>query len=111
MVATCTRQRKPRSKPERHVRVFAEHKGERLLQLTVGQEVFLYHLTGLPSDFGRAFQLEKFACDGGEIYHVNLNGQHSTCECKGFLRWGMGKEGQGCKHIAALQVLVNRGRI
>ena len=64
-----------------------------------------YHLTKLATDFGRGFRLHKSDFDGGEVYHVNLDGPRSTCECKGWLRWGH------CKHRDAMQELVNLGRV
>ena len=38
-------------------------------------------------------------------YAVNLNGAASTCECRGFLRWGH------CKHVAGLQALIRQGEL
>jgi hypothetical protein len=58
------------------------------------------------ADWGRGFQLCKIdlMADGGE-YHVNLNGNRSTCDCKGHLKWGH------CKHVDALAVLSGCGLI
>jgi hypothetical protein len=36
-------------------------------------------------------------------YDVLLHGEHSSCECKGFLRHS------GCKHVDGLAKLVERG--
>jgi hypothetical protein len=40
-----------------------------------------------------------------EVYHVNLDGQHSTCDCRGFERW------RSCKHLDTLLELVEKGRL
>jgi hypothetical protein len=47
---------------------------------------------------------ESSAADGGEVYHVNLNGARSTCECAGFLR-------HHCKHLESLAALRQRGKL
>lgn len=67
-----------------------------------------FHLTAMRSDFGRAYELKKFIAEGGETYHVCMypDGKHSTCECKGFLRWG-----KPCRHISSLQALIAAGRM
>jgi hypothetical protein len=67
--------------------------------------VFGYYVTPIPGDFGTAFQVQKVITKGGEVYNVNLNGRKSTCECKGFLRWGR------CKHVAGLQALRDEGKL
>jgi hypothetical protein len=64
-----------------------------------------YFVWPLPSDWGKAVRLEKFAADGGETYDVLLDGEQSSCECHGFLRWGR------CKHVAAAQSLQERGEL
>jgi hypothetical protein len=93
-----------------------------LLQITIRsgvkkikEEVFEYRLAKIAADFGAGFLLEKQNPPAGPgeptAYHVNVNGQHSTCECQGFTRWGMGKDGTGCKHIAALAKLIELGKV
>jgi hypothetical protein len=88
----------------------------------VRTEVFHYTVTPIPADFGRAFRLDKFGLsapgygtEGAEekkSYAVNLDGARSTCECDGFLRWGMeANGGTGCKHVGACQTLVNLGKL
>jgi hypothetical protein len=39
------------------------------------------------------------------VYHVNVDGQHSTCDCRGFERW------RSCKHLATLLELVEEGKL
>jgi hypothetical protein len=85
--------------------------GPGVLDIRVGKDEASYYLTPLPSDFGRAFRLDKFGIDGGECYHVNLDTAASpgqakhSCECKGWLRWNR------CKHVEGLLALVGRGKL
>jgi hypothetical protein len=66
-----------------------------------------YLLDRIPSDFGTAFLVEKrdYSAEEEHRYHVNLNGDHSSCECKGFLRWNH------CRHIEGLAALCVAGRL
>jgi hypothetical protein len=79
----------------------------RHIRLTVDGTETDYWLQAIPADFGTAFKLEKFAKDGGEVYHVNLDAKrgHHTCECLGHLRWGHRTQ---CRHVAALLALQGR---
>jgi hypothetical protein len=76
-----------------------------IIRLAVGKTTAHYHLRRLASDFGRAWQLEKFELDGGETYDVNIDGERSSCECLGFLKHGH------CKHADALRVLIGKGKL
>ena len=111
MNATATapaRQRKPQRKPARFVRLVIKPDAGSLgvVRLTVGGQSADYLLTPLPADFGRGFQVEKIGLEGrGEVYHVNLDGDKRTCECKGFLKWGH------CKHADGLAALVAAGKL
>jgi len=64
-----------------------------------------YHLTAIPSDWGRAFEVRKLAADGGEVYHVNLSDAAETCDCLGHEHHGH------CKHVSALLALQSRGKL
>ena len=71
MNATATapaRQRKPRTKPARFVRltIRPEGKSPGVLHLTVGKEAADYFLTAVPADFGRGFKVEKIGLDATE---------------------------------------------
>jgi hypothetical protein len=110
MDATATapaRQRKPRSKPERSIRLIlaptATMRG--LVRITVNGRAKDYLLAPAPSDFGRGFHLEATGLDGGAAYAVCLDGDKASCECKGFLKWGH------CKHVEGLAALVKAGRL
>jgi hypothetical protein len=79
-----------------------------VLALTTGDGTTFYHLTPLDRGFGEAaFRLEKAdAGDGpGEVYDVLLDGARSSCDCKGFLRWGH------CKHLESIEGLRAAGRV
>ncbi len=105
---TPARQRKPRPKPERHIRlcVRPDNQAPGVLKIRVGKQQTLYFLSEVPSDFGRGFRLEKFGVMGPETYHVHLaTDGRPTCECKGFLRWGR------CKHADGLAALKRAGRL
>ena len=66
MNATATapaRQRKPRTKPARSIRleVRPEDNGLGIVRITVGREYADYFLTPIPADYGRGFKVEKSA--------------------------------------------------
>lgn len=99
------RQRTPRPKPARSIRLIMAPTDTMpgLLRVTVGKEATDYFLTHLACDFGRGFQVEKIG--GKEVYHVNLDGERRSCDCKGHTRHGH------CKHADGLAVLVAAGRL
>ena len=100
--------RKPRPKPARSIRLTqlpaAGHSG--VVKITVGKKTAGYYLDLLPADFGRAFRLVKFLSEQTPVepshYDVLLDGQRSSCECKGFCRHGH------CKHVDALAAVKDR---
>jgi hypothetical protein len=58
------------------------------------------------ADFGRGFLVEKIdTAAQTAAYHVNLDGDKRTCECKGHLRHGH------CKHADGLAALIAAGRL
>ncbi len=105
--------RKPRPRPDRTVRLTlvpdAAHESPGLVNITEGGKLTSFLVWAIPSDFGRAFRLEKFTThrrgDDDAEYHVCLEGNGGTCECKGFLRWSH------CRHVEALHALVNAGEL
>ncbi len=78
-----------------------------VLALTTGKDTVFYRLETLLAGAGRGFRLVKAERgDGpGEEYDVHLDGQFSSCECKGFLRWNH------CKHVESLTALVKCGKL
>jgi hypothetical protein len=115
-MSTATKDRKPRQ-VSRSIRLglapFGGNPGIVTITVQTGSrvpkvETTDYFLRRLPSDFGAAFSLEKFATESDgepETYHVNLCGEKSSCECKGHLRWGH------CKHVSGLEALVKAGKV
>ena len=112
---TATKSRK-RVKPERRIRLVKPiQDGMGALQISIGGEPHNYLILPLPSAFGSAFRLIKqelvpqtegyYELKDTARYHVNLNGQQSTCECLGFLKHNH------CKHVEGLAVLRQRGLI
>jgi hypothetical protein len=63
-----------------------------------------YFVSRVPADFGAGFLVEKVGAPESS-YHVNLSGAQSSCECKGFLRWGR------CRHVEGLAALHAAGRL
>jgi hypothetical protein len=107
-VTSPKRVRKPRPKPARSIRLCMKPQSQApgVLRITVGKEQADYFLTTVPADFGRGFRVEKIgAKDGESAYHVNIDGDNRTCECKGHLRHGH------CKHSDGLAALIAAGRL
>ena len=111
MNATATapaRQRKPRTKPARSIRLEVRPEGDGLgiVRITVGKEHADYFLTLIPADFGRGFKVEKIGLHENEPpYHVNIDADRRTCDCKGHLKHGH------CKHADGLAALIGRGQL
>jgi hypothetical protein len=90
-------------KPERTAKV-QKVGNVTVLWLSVGRLTTAYRVSPISSQLGgKAFRLEKADQGDGaaEVYDVLCDGQHSTCDCKGFSRYGMSAaNGTGCKHVA-----------
>ena len=88
MNATATapaRQRKAQVKAARSIRleVRPEDNGLGIVRINVGKEHANYFLTLIPADFGRGFKVEKIGLTCNDpLYHVNIDGDTKTCECK-----------------------------
>jgi hypothetical protein len=113
---STTPKTRSRRKPERRIRLVRPvTAGAGALLITVDGEHHTYLVSPVPSDFGSAFLLTKqehVPIDPGvwELrdtarYHVNLDGERSSCECLGFTKHGH------CKHVEGLTVLRQRGLI
>jgi len=101
-------QRKPRPKPARSIRleVRPEGNGFGIVRITVGKEHADCYISEIPADFGRGFKVEKIDLTGdGPPYHVNIDGEKKSCECKGFLRHGH------CKHADGIVALIATGQL
>jgi hypothetical protein len=113
--ATKNRNRKPRSKPERHVTLGTPTNGVYALHMTIGTgekaKHFGYYVRRIPADFGLAFRFEKFETEQVEgepsDYDVLIDperGYHS-CTCKGGTFHGH------CKHAESVLALIQSGKI
>jgi hypothetical protein len=76
-----------------------------IIDITVSGKTTSYFVRNIPSDFGRGFSLEKTGPQDGDLYHVLLEEDGRSCDCKGFLRHGH------CKHADALLKLVQLGKL
>src|SRR5258708_7939964 len=112
-MSETTAVRKPRQRKkqkDRTARVLMTlSDGALLVEVTDGELLSHYYVTSLPGDFGRAFRWEKFACQGGEVYAVNVGDRDNpaSCECKGHLRWG---HRTVCRHVACSRALIKAGK-
>ncbi len=98
---------KPRPMPARRVRLILPPTATMpgTVRIQVGDEPWSdYTFCRIASAFGVAFRLVKVLspCDR---YDVLLDGERSSCECKGFLRWGH------CKYVDGLQALRKAGKL
>ncbi len=118
-VPTCTKPRAPRKKPTRTARYHRVNSVYGTLEMTFTTArtttVVGYHIESIPSDFGRAFNVRKYASqvvDGEPTsYDVLLDitpegdATRSSCECKGFIAH------HHCRHLEALLALVWAGKL
>jgi hypothetical protein len=100
-----TRQRKPRPKPARSIRLCLKPDGTfpGVVLITVGKESAQYFLRQVDADYGRGFTVEKIGGEG--FYAVNIDGDKPTCECKGHTRHGH------CKHADGFAALIAAGKL
>jgi hypothetical protein len=73
-----------------------------VVRIAMGCKCADYFLRLVPADWGRGFRLQEMGPASAEDYHVNLDGEQSTCDCMGHLRWGH------CKHVEGLLVLLRK---
>jgi hypothetical protein len=102
------RQRKPRPKPARSIRLDIPPEGTKspgVVSITVGTERVSYFLNVLATDFGRGFRLVKLGIDASGEYAANVDGEKRSCECKGFLRH------HHCKHADGIAALIAAGKL
>jgi hypothetical protein len=107
-MAQATKSRK-RVKPARFIRLMVKPVDDcpAVVRITIGTDQPAdYFVTAQPADFGRGFFVEKIGIDcHGSDYHVNIEADKRTCECKGYLRWGY------CRHADGLAALIAAGRL
>ena len=102
------RQPRQRVKPARSIRLCIKPEGVApgIIRLTVGKDTADYFITIVSADFGQGFLVEKFGIDRDTAkYHVNIDGEKRSCECKGFLHHGK------CKHADGIAALIARGQL
>ena len=99
------------SKSLRSLRIGEATNGVRPLVITQDGERCDYHLRELTVDFGRGFEMTKFETDQGSDaderrYHVHLdNHLGDSCTCKGHSYQSK------CKHVDAIKVLIQLGKL
>jgi len=102
MSTTTTR----RAKKQRTIGLVAREREWFLLEVFDSRKTDFYLAKPIPSDWGQAFLLEKQDDAGtAETYRVCLDGQHSTCDCKGHSYHGH------CKHWQGLLALREAGKL
>lgn len=74
-----------------------------ILKITQDGKAEVYAVSPIDSDFGIGVRFEKFdAAEGDESYEVLVDGDRSTCSCKGHTYGGY------CKHADAAMALHSR---
>src|SRR2546421_7369272 len=105
---TATRTPRQRRKPARFCKIVRDPSGWGYDVLVIRQPrpksadlVDYYTVEAFPSHLGeRGIELTK---GDGTVYHVNLDGRASTCDCKGHVSHGH------CKHVESLLALERAG--
>src|SRR5262249_50696080 len=98
------RQRRQESRTVRVLVPVNEFGRNGVVRITKGKDVTSYFLDRMEADYGEAFTLTKVVSGEGQQaeppYHVNLDGEQSSCECPGSLRWGT-----ECKHLGCCRIM------
>jgi hypothetical protein len=101
-----SKQVKPRSKPQRFVRVIHREAIGVVVLLTIKTartvKAQVYIVEPISADFGLAFRVEK---EDETAYHVNLSTDGIQCDCRGH-----GSHGH-CKHADFCRALVAAGEL
>jgi hypothetical protein len=107
--------RKPAKAKSRSIRLEAKlpDKVAGAFSITEGNDRDAYFFCEFPTQWGRAFTVEKIQDSGLDpeaVYDVNVggNGQPASCECLGWLRWG---HKTVCRHVAGMKALIAAGKI
>jgi len=104
-------QRKPRVRPQLTIELCVRPQGQSpgIIRLTVGKEQADYNLTELPADIGRGFVVVKIGQHAEDKapgkYAVTIDGDKTTCDCKGHTHHGH------CKHADSIAALIASGEL
>jgi hypothetical protein len=82
-----------------------------LLWITEGRKVDGYMVEDTQAETHCDEPTFRLTKTDGTVHDVLLHGQQSLCDCKGFERFGMCKDGKGCRHVAALTKLRQLGKV
>lgn len=107
-VSTPTRTRKSKPRAIRLVLPLLDSPSVGIVAITEGKKVEEYLLWRQPSfPYTHGFRLAKMGTDtdGYDVLLDQAKPELSTCECKGFLRWGH------CKHVSGLRALMTCGKV
>src|SRR5215831_19121974 len=118
--ATQTKAPRQRRKPVRFCKILQNPSGYGYDVLVIRQprpksadRADYYAVEAFPSHMGeRGIELTK---RDGTVYHVNLSGTDSCCDCPGFEKHGWHADANGepiaCKHVMALLALQQRSKL
>jgi hypothetical protein len=100
-------------KKDRTIRLLARVPGmpAGMFSITEAGKTDRYFFSERPADFGRGFKVEKWSEAVRAVvqeYHVCLDGERSSCGCKGHLRWG---HRTVCRHVPGLAALAEHGKL
>jgi hypothetical protein len=89
-------------------RKYAPKPGGFKLEATIGGDKYtLIPLKGDPSEVRFVLRVKKTVGKELDTYDVHLDAAGKFgCQCRGFLRFGMCKDGRGCRHIKLLRALL-----
>jgi len=106
-MSTVTQTRKPVKTPSIRLMLLpSETNPFAVVRIAVNRKATDYRVSALSSDFGQGFAVEKIdPATEPETYHVNLNPQGNTYDCKGHARWGH------CKHADGIAALLKAGKL
>lgn len=110
---TTTAKPRPRPVPSAELLIRPDGDAPAAALLSAGRLADAYLITPVAEEpsaargvFGRTYRtyrVEKIA--DGTVYEVRLNGEQSSCQCKGFTYTGH------CKHVTGLAALVAAGQL
>jgi hypothetical protein len=104
-MSTATTKR-TRKQVERRVALYNADGNPKLLEMTIGKELFAYWLKIIDADYGIGFEIRK-PLPETDTYHVHYDPSRrmSSCDCKG------GTYNGHCKHQEAILALIRAGKL